>query len=489
MTATLDRRPIRSAAWERVAGLAAGQLGAHGPDGTPSLGAATLARLRAASKGDGAAIRAWRDLARPEQLPPEGEEWLFWLLCAGRGFGKSWVGSHTLAEWATEDPGDYAAIGPTFGDARKIMTEGESGLLAALGDELREYNRGEFILYLRSGSRIILASADVPDRLRGLNLKGAWLDELGSMGASRDLWDLALLPALRKGARPRAVITTTPRRGSPVLVELLDRSAAGDPLVHVTRGSTMDNAENLSDAFIKSIYARYGDSALGAQELGGELLQDAEGALLTSELIERWRVRPDDVPDLSRVSVGVDPAGTAKDSSDETGIIVVGLGPAPEGWRPPSGQAAAQYLDDLPHLYVLQDATLKGSPDVWAQRALAVADTWDAEHIAAEVNMGHDLVAFTIRTVCRSRGLRPTPVREVRATRGKKLRAEPLIPLAEQGRVHFVGRHAKLEGEWTGWVSGETKKSPDRVDAHVWASVDLMPELGLKAPTEVRIIA
>lgn len=398
----------------------------------------------------------------------------------------SYTGSNVLAEWAVNDVGDYAAIGPTFGDTRKIMTEGPSGLLVALGDDLESYNKADYILYLRNGSRIILASADAPDRARGLNLRGVWMDELAAMRDSRTLWDEALLPALRIGARPRAVITTTPRRGSPVLAELLERAEKGDPTVHVTRGRTMDNADNLSDAFLRAMYARYGGTSIGEQELEGLLLKDAEGALITSELLAATRIGFDDVPDLSRITVGVDPAVTSGPTSDHTGITVLGLGAAPAKWKPPGGN---MYAAGQPHLYVLQDRSVRTTPTGWAHRALTTAEQWAAETIVAEVNNGGDLVGTTVRMVATEQGLPVPTIRQVRAARGKRARAEPLVPMFEQGRVHMVGRHELLEGEWTSWVPHETSVSPDRLDSMVWAAVDLMPSLAVKPGTEVRVLA
>jgi phage terminase large subunit-like protein len=429
--------------------------------------------------------RPWRAKARDEQLPPEGD-WLYWLLCAGRGYGKSFVGSNTLVEWAVAEPGDYAAVGPTFADARKIMTEGETGLLAALGDDLRQYHRGDFILHLRNGSRIILASADAPDRVRGLNLRGAWLDELASFSKSRELWDLVLLPALRKGRFPRTVVTTTPRRGSPVLVELLERGAANDSRVALTRGSTWDNAENLSDAFLAAMRDKYEGTSAGQQELEGILLEDVEGALWSTAMIEYTRLRVDQVPPLWRVAVGVDPAVTNKEDSDHTGIVTVGIGPAPVGWRPPEGTTIST---DAPHIYVLSDVSLKAHPMGWARAALTESDEWAADVLVGEVNQGYDLVETTLLMVAEAEGL-PTPyIEPVTASVGKKARAAPVSGLWQQGRGHFVGGLPALEVECTGWAEHETKKSPDRLDAMVWATVELMPELGIKSGTKARLLA
>jgi len=411
---------------------------------------------------------------------------MFWVLCAGRGFGKTFSGSNVLVEEALAHVGDYAAIGPTFGDAKKIMAAGPSGLLVAAGSDVASFNQADYIIFLRNGSRIVLASADVPDRLRGWNLRMAWVDELGSYGPrARELWDAVLLPALRIGEHPRAVITTTPRRGNTVLVDLLARAERGDPTVHVTRGRTADNKANLSDTFVETIYARFAGSALGAQELDGILLEDVPGALVDTELIEVTRVQPDQTPELRYVVTGVDPAVSNTEYSDATGIVVVGIGPAPSGWQPPSG---ALMVTGQPHLYLLQDASLKASPEGWARRALQVADDWAAEAIIAESNQGGQMVESTLRMVADGSGLHIPRITLVHASRGKVARAEPMAAAWAQHRVHVVARLPELETEWTTYVQGETSKSPDRLDASVWAAVGALPQLGMRTPTMVKVL-
>lgn len=426
--------------------------------------------------------RWWRNQARADQLPPDGD-WLHWLIMAGRGWGKTWTGSNTLAEWAVTAPGDYAIVAPTFGDARKICVEGPSGLLVALGDDLLDYNKSEFIVYVRGGSRIMLASADVPDRLRGLNLRGAWLDELASYRDVRELWDKALLPALRIGRLPRTVITTTPRRGNKVLLELLDRVASGDPDIAVVRGATKDNLANLSPAFIEAIYKRYKGTSLGRQELEGELLPDVEGALLRAALIELTRIRSiEHIPELRRIVVGVDPSGSGKDSSDRCGLVVAGIGPPPVGLEMPGASV------DGEHIYFLEDATERLSPERWATKALDLADEWGADTIVAERNMGHDTVKTMIRMIAKSQRRRLPAIADPWAARNKQARAEPVVGLWEQFRCHVVGGMPGFEDCWTSWVPSETKESPDALDAGVWAACGLMPELAMKAATEVRVL-
>lgn len=424
------------------------------------------------------ARRPWRDLARVNQLPPEGD-WLNWLILAGRGYGKTWTGANVLAEWVVTNPGDYALVAPTFGDARKIcVEEPKSGLLTALGDDLVVYNKSDYILHVRGGGRIILASADAPDRLRGYNFSGAWLDELASFKEVRVLWDESLQPALRIGRFPRTVITTTPRRGNVVLKELLTAQGDGDPMVRVTRGATRENFKNLSAAFIAAIYKRHAGTTIGRQELEGELLDDVEGALVRTALVEFTRIRKaDDVPYLRRIVVGVDPSTTNKATSDKCGIVVVGLG-LPVG--------AKDSVVHGEHLYFLEDASIRATPEGWARRVLEVAEEWGADAIVAEKNNGGDMVSTMIRMVAKAEK-RPLPrVLTVWASEGKRTRAEPVAGVWEQHRAHVVGTWPEFEDCWTGWVPGQS--SPDPLDAGVWAACQLMPELAVKAASEVQLI-
>lgn len=436
--------------------------------------------------------RAWRAkkivvTPRESQRPPPGD-WAVWLVKAGRGWGKTFVGANTLADWATSHVGDYAIVAPTFGDARKICVEGPSGIKQALGRELLVYNKSEYVLYLRNGSRIVLASADAPDRLRGWNLSGAWCDEVGSWGGT-EAWYDALDFALREG-EARVVVTTTPRRGNKILRDLLDQVKASSADVVLTNGHTLENRDNLSEKAIRRLEQRWTGTMLGRQELGGEMLDDVEGALVSTELIEATRCGAADIIEIWRVAIGEDPATTSKEGSDLTGLVVLGIGPAPRGWAPPAGKVV---LVGMPHLYVLEDATLKASPDNTARRALDLVDDWAADVLAAEVNNGGDYVETTTRLVAAGEG-RPMPYfHAVHASVGKKARAEPLGGLFEQHRVHMVreapGGTELLEDEWTGTVFTEIKESPNRIDAMVWAAVELMPELSAKGGTLIELIS
>lgn len=437
--------------------------------------------------------RPWRskgkiEKPRDKQRPPPGD-WSTWLLMCGRGFGKTFTGANTLADWAVANKGDYAVVAPTFGDARKICVEGPSGLLQALGDELESYNKSEFILYLKNGSRIVLASADAPDRLRGWNLSGAWVDEVGSY-KNPEVWYDALDFALREGD-PRIVATTTPRRGNVILLDLLKQEKEGSTDVVVTRGHTMENADNLSAKALQRLDARYAGTTLGRQELGGEMLNEVEGALVTGSLVEATRVRApevptdnDGVPMFWRIAVAVDPAVSNKPGSDETGIVVAAIGPAPIGWQPPAGRMV---LAGQPHLYFLDDVSARLAVDAWARRCLNVAADWAADVIVAESNQGGDLVESNVRLIASGEGMLIPDVHQVHASVGKRARAEPIAGLWEQYRVHIVGTLPRLEDQWCGWVPLDEPKSPDRLDASVWAAVELFPELATKGGTIVEM--
>lgn len=389
-------------------------------------------------------IRWENDLARPEQLPSEDETWTTWLYLAGRGAGKT----RTAAEWIawqaiTQNNTRWAVIAPTFGDVRDTCAEGESGLLPILREYgvLDYYNRTIGEIKLVNGSRIKLFSADEPDRLRGPQHHGAWCDELASW-RYEDTYD-QLQFGLRLGDHPKTVITTTPK---PVAL-IRKLNSRDDGSVVVVRGSTFDNAANLAPQALIELQARYNDTRLGRQELYGEILEDVEGALWTRGLIERNRIT--EIPPLSRITVSIDPAVTNTQNSDETGILVCGS-------------------DARGYGYVLGDYSFKGSPLEWARKAVEVFQEYKADSILVEVNQGGDMVSAVLRQVD------PTlPIREVRVHVGKKLRAEPVAAMYEQGRIKHVGNYDKLEAQMTLWTP-ESADSPDRLDAMVQGFSDLL---------------
>lgn len=386
----------------------------------------------------------WLASARPNQLPPQAKRWHTWLLLAGRGFGKTRAGAEEFAWQLLSHPGWRGAIiAPTEGDARDTCMEGESGLLNVLPPEaVAKWNRslGELILF--NGSRAKLFSADVPERLRGPQHHVAWADELAAWRYAEALDQLRF--GLRLGIAPKLIVTTTPR---PVpLLRGIMRQKQG---VHITRGSTFENAANLAPAALEELKNRYEGTRLGRQELYAELLEDVPGALWSHQQIDALRVKA--APPLVRILIAVDPAVTSNAGSDATGIVAVGLGEDKQA-------------------YVLADATLSAPPHQWARRVVALYESLKADLVIGEVNQGGDLVESVLRTIAPE-----LPYRAVRANRGKLLRAEPVAALYEQGRVHHVGTFAALEDEMTRFAPGLIEQnSPDRVDALVWALTELL---------------
>ena len=390
--------------------------------------------------------------ARHNQVEPEGT-WKTWLILSGRGWGKTRTGAEWLAWQAIHQPKTrWAVLAPTYADARDTCVEGDSGLLKVLRDygALREsngWNRSIGELFLANGSRIKLFSADEPERLRGPQFHGAWLDELAAFKYPEAYDQLQF--GLRLGQDPRAVITTTPRP-KPLVRSLIARD---DGTVHITRGATFDNAANLAPAALIELQARYSGTRLGRQELYGELLEDIEGALWTQQNLDECRVA--EAPkDMQRVVVAIDPAVTMNEDSDETGIVVAG--------KNSKGEA-----------FIIADYSTKASPLDWAKRAVDAYRTHNADAIVVEVNNGGDMIPAVIKQVDAS-----VFVKQVRATRGKQLRAEPIAAFYEQGRVHHVGVLEKLEVQMTTWTP-EDPKSPDRLDALVWACTDLLDNSNL----------
>lgn len=391
----------------------------------------------------------WFPTGRPEQKP-QGHDWLVYAYVAGRGAGKTRTGAEWVAERALSAPRTrWAVVAPTFADVRDTCIEGESGLLGVLRRRLpgvdlrRAWNRSLNEIVLPNGSRIKGFSAEEPERLRGPQHHGAWADELAAW-PSDAAWD-QLQFGLRLGEHPQTVVTTTPKP-TRLVRRLRDRADEGGKGVCWVGGSTFDNAANLSAAALEELRSQYEGTRLGRQELYAELLLDTPGALWTLAAIDE--VRRDTFPDLVRVVVAVDPAVTAGEDSDATGIVVAGLG-----------------VDD--EFYVLDDQTCRESPERWAMQVVNAWHDWGADRVTAEVNNGGDLVGAVLRSVDPS-----VPVRSVSASRGKRVRAEPVAALYEQGRVHHVGAFTELEDEMTGWTP-DAAKSPDRMDALVWAITDL----------------
>ena len=380
--------------------------------------------------------------ARPDQIPPEGS-WSIALYLSGRGWGKTRTGAEWIVwEALKRDKTRWAVVAATFSDVRDTCAEGESGLIPILRryGVLKNYNRSIGEIRLTNGSRIKLFSAAEPDRLRGPQFHGAWVDELASWQYP-DTWD-QLQFGLRLGTHPQTVVTTTPRP-VPVIRRLLERA---DGSVITTRGSTFDNAANLAPSALAELRARYEGTRLGRQELYAELLLDVPGALWTLEMIDATRVQSP--PDLVRVILAIDPAVTSGEDADETGIVVVAKGADGRG-------------------YLLADRSCRDTPSGWAHRAVAAYEEFRCDRVVAEKNQGGDLVEQTIRSVAPN-----ISYKGIIAKQGKRLRAEPIAALYEQGRISHVGRFDLLEDSLVSWTP-DSGTSPDRLDAMVHGFTEL----------------
>jgi len=406
-----------------------------------SLDEATRATiLKELSANEAAEIlEDWRFWARPDQIAPDGN-WRVWLIMAGRGFGKTRCGAEWVHEQIRQGRERIALVGETKADVRDVMVEGESGILATAGRNRPLYEPSKRRLTWPNGAIGVCYSGDEPDQLRGPQHDAAWLDELAKYRYAEETWSNLDL-GLRLGESPQAVITTTPR---PVQIM---RELVADELVTVTRGSTYDNLQNLAESFAKRIVERYEGTRLGRQELHAEILDDVVGALWSREMIDAHRLR-ETPPHFERIVVGVDPAVTSGEDADETGILVAGM----------IGNRG----------YVVEDLSGQYTPQEWAIQAIKAYYKYNADRIVAEVNQGGDMVEHTIRTVDRN-----VSYKAVRAARGKILRAEPIAALYEQGRIHHCGTFAALEDQLCMYTH-ESRDSPDRLDALVWALTDLM---------------
>ncbi len=416
-------------------------------------------------------VARWTFWARPGQRPPEGA-WRTWLLLAGRGYGKTRAGAEWVHHLAEEEGRRIAIVGPTEEEARRVMVEGASGLIACAADDMRpawEPSRG--LLTWPSGSQGFVYSAANPEGLRGPEHDFAWCDEIAKWANAEAAWD-NLSFGLRRGRWPRALATTTPRP-TPLL-----RRLAGRAEVARTGGRTADNVL-LAASFVDHVTGLYGGTRLGRQELDGELIAEVEGALWTRALVEQSRVgmgtvtfpqggdrsgegvRKSDCP-LRRVVIGVDPPAGA---GGTCGIVACGLGE--------DGTS-----------YVLGDHSVGGlSPEGWAGAVVRAARLWEAELVVAETNQGGEMVASVLRSVDAA-----LPVRAVRARYGKAQRAEPVSALFARGRARFAGAFPELEDQLCGMIAGGgyegPGRSPDRADAMVWAMAELM--LGAERTVRIR---
>ena len=398
----------------------------------------------------------WSVWGRPEQQAPEGD-WNIWAYIAGRGAGKT----RTAAEWVREEAKytttgqrRFALVARTAADVRDVIVEGESGIINVTPPSERPlYEPSKRRLTWPNGNTATCFTADEPDSLRGPQFTHAWGDEIAAWRQTPDAAGMTAFDNLRVGTRlganPKIMVTTTPKR-VPLLYQLIAEAEKTGKVV-ITKGSTLDNSGNLSQAYIDAIVGVYEGTRLAAQELYGEMLSDVEGALWTQELIDRGREMQLPMGTPLRC-IGVDPS-VAENPRDECGIVVV----ASTGER------------DLykRNSWVLEDASIHGSPEVWANKVVAMARKWGCP-VVAEVNQGGALVRNAINTID------PTvKVLEVHSKYGKALRAEPITLAYEQNRVHHVGYLGDLESQMCAWIPGEGK-SPDRVDALVHALTALL---------------
>jgi len=368
--------------------------------------------------------------------------WMEWLIMAGRGWGKTRTGAEFI-RYQTATIGRQcraALIGRTAADVRDVMIEGESGLLSVFpSSERPEYQPSKRRVLFKNGAVAYCYSSEEPDQLRGPQHHIAWIDEMATF-YHLDLVITNYRLGLRLGTSPRCVITTTPRPRKEI------REIRHSPTTVMTGGRTYENLDNLAPTFAETVIRKYEGTRLGRQELEGEYLDEVEGAMWTIELLDEHRADIEKVSPYIKqmeIVVAIDPAVTY--GGDETGIVVCGK---------------------LDHEgFVLADLSGHYTPHGWASQAIQAATAWGASYIVAEVNNGGEMVRTTLESLRLPRGVRYKPVT---ASRGKRLRAEPVSTLYEQGLVHHVGIHHALEDQMTTWTPDD-RMSPDRLDALVWA--------------------
>ena len=412
-----------------------------------------MTSLRTLSEQKAVQLRTeWRETARPKQLKPRGG-YNVWLILAGRGWGKTRTGAQDAAIYAcTHEKVQVAVVAPTHGDLRRVCFGGPSGLLNIIPKEclLQSKDQAGYAstvneIRLWNGSKITGYAAQEPERLRGPQFHRAWLDEIAAWRYP-EAFD-QLMFGLRLGDDPKCVITTTPRP-TKLVKSLLEREDTT-----ITRGNTFENEDNLAESALKMLRERYEGTTLGRQELYAELIESHEGALWQMGMIDRSRMPQDHDQELTQIIIAVDPAVTSNKNSDETGILVVGK-------------------DYQNHFYILEDLSGRHSVDKWCRIVVDAFYDWGADRVIAEVNNGGDLVERAIRNIDPN-----TPYRQVRATRGKIVRAEPISALYEQDRVHHIGVFPELESQMCTYT-GDTQSSPDRLDALVWGLTELSKSRG-----------
>jgi len=382
-------------------------------------------------------------VGRPKQIVPDGD-WSTLLVLPGRGFGKTWMGSHWVNLMAKEYPGcKIGLIGETVADVRDTMIQGESGIVTlAHPKHMPVYTPSKRRIDWPNGSSALTFSGEEPKQLRGPQFHFSLVDELAKMRYQSEVWDM-LSYCMRLGEHPRVLITTTPRPTT------LIKELYKDPDVVVIEGSTFENRA-LPKRFLDQLRKKHDGTRLGQQELYGKILEDNPNAMFMYDDINENRVEKAPT-NMNRVVIAVDPAVTSNENSDETGITICGAIGMDQG-------------------YVLGDVSIKASPNEWAKAAVAAYYDYGADCMVGEVNNGGDMIEALIRNV--------DPLvnyHSVRATRGKAIRAEPIAALYEQGRIHHVGAFEILEDQMISFDPslGNNQKSPDRMDSLVWALTEL----------------
>lgn len=414
----------------------------------PDCGCPTEARL-----SDGSCQAHPR--ARSNQRPPDGD-WRIWGIVSGRGFGKTKSGAQWVISKAEQGHKGMriAIIAPIARDVRKVMIEGPAGILASSSPWFRpEYFPSKCEIHWPNGVIGDTYAAEDPDRLRGHNSSFGWCDEISSWG-NPEVWDMFMF-GLRIGDNPQAMFTTTPKP-----FKWLKRIYKSARTV-IVRGSTYENKAHLAPSFIADMEQKYGGTKLGRQELMAEDIEDVDGALWTSDIIKPGRP----TGDFDRIVVAIDPTSRDPedrddDDGDEAGIVVVGM----------TTETHAT-LGDVAYAYVIDDLTMKGSPNQWAQAAIDAYNHYGADIVVAETNNGGDMVRGTIHAIDPN-----IPFKKLWASRGKAIRAEPVQSLYEQGRVFHCREFPELEAEMTTWVPRMRMKSPNRLDAMVWGVTEAVLE-------------
>ncbi len=396
-------------------------------------------------------LYTWSIWSRPNQripadhtLTPAGIPWETWLILAGRGWGKTRTGAEAVRGEVEGGRAERVAfIAPTAADARDVMVEGESGILAVSPLWNKPiYEPSKRRLTWPNGARATMYSAEDPESLRGPQHDLVWPDELAAWAYPTETWDMMSF-GLRLGKRPRAIVTTTPKP-----INLI-RQLIKNPRTIITRGSTYENQANLAPSFIAAIKEKYEGTRLGLQEIHAQILDDVPGALWQRSMFDE---KLKEAPDMARVVVAVDPAVTSGEAADETGIVVAGKGVDGRG-------------------YILADLSCRLSPHGWAERVVNAFDVYKADRVVAEVNNGGDLVEATLRSVAPN-----IPYKKVHASRGKRVRAEPIASLYEQNKITHLHDLESLEDQLCSFVPDLRDGPDDRVDALVWALSELLLE-------------